>query len=355
MSNTTVCYRSTDASAPALSGSAGSLVALLDACLVNGYGTQAAAGWTIAYTATNKRAYRNSSSLGTGFYLSVDDSGPGGGSYREARMTGFQTMSAIATGTGQFPSGAQLAIGSGSVVCRKSTSSDSTARAWTLIADPTCFYLFTESADYTSPTAASMFMFGDFFSYAPSDAYNCMIMGRVQENYGSSGAEWSVFGNGFYSQTFANVLAMTLPGHFIAANQTGVGNSILCGKHIDFTKSGFCGTPSYSGTSNSSNNGGLVPIGGYEAGLNAMVYPNPQDNGLYLSPVWIHHGGTLRGYMKGLWAPVQSIPLNHNDPFSGSGGMSGKSFVAQWIPATKNNNSAFAPGEFIIETSSTWS
>ncbi len=37
-------YQSTDASAPILTGSAGSLVTLLDACLVNGYGTKAGRG-----------------------------------------------------------------------------------------------------------------------------------------------------------------------------------------------------------------------------------------------------------------------------------------------------------------------
>ncbi|WP_297486902.1 MULTISPECIES: hypothetical protein [Pseudomonadota] len=37
---TVTIYSSKDASAPALTGIAGSLVAVLDACLVNGYGTK---------------------------------------------------------------------------------------------------------------------------------------------------------------------------------------------------------------------------------------------------------------------------------------------------------------------------
>ena len=82
-------YRSTDASAPTLEGVNGSLVALLDACLVNGYGSQSAAGWTIAYTTTNKRVYRNSTTDGTGFYLNVDDSGSGSGGAQEAAYDGL--------------------------------------------------------------------------------------------------------------------------------------------------------------------------------------------------------------------------------------------------------------------------
>ena len=147
---TVTVYRSTDASAPTLEGVNRTLVALLDACLVNGYGAQSAAGWTIAYTTTNKRVYRNSATDGTGFYLNVDDSGSGSGGAQEALMTGFQTASGIGAGSGQFPTSGQLRQGIGAVVCRKSNAATSAARAWTLIADDTVFYLFTETGDYTT-------------------------------------------------------------------------------------------------------------------------------------------------------------------------------------------------------------
>jgi hypothetical protein len=353
MSNTTVIYRSTDTSAPVLEGVNGSLVTLLDACLVNGYGSKAAAGWTIAYTLTNQRVYRNSTSLGTGFYLNVDDTGSGSGGATESLMTGFQSATAIGTGTGQFPVYGQLNFGIGAVVCRKSSSSSATARAWTLIADPTCFYLFTETGDITNPTMATSFMFGDFFSYSSTDVYNCMIIGRIQENQSGPAYDWSCYGNGFGGNLFSSVMTFTLPGHFLAANQTGVGSSVNFGKHIDLAKSGYCGCTSYSGTQYSSVNN-TYPLGGATNYQSALTYPNPVDNGLYLSPLWIHHNGALRGYFKGLWVPVQAMPLVHNDTFSGSGTMTGKSFVAQYIIANNTNN-GFTPGEFIIETSSTWS
>lgn len=65
-------YQWTDASAPSLTGQVGSLTALLDAILVNGYGSVSAAGWSIAYTSTNKRQYAMASG-GTGRQLYVDD------------------------------------------------------------------------------------------------------------------------------------------------------------------------------------------------------------------------------------------------------------------------------------------
>jgi hypothetical protein len=83
-------YKSSDASAPVLTGAVGSLVALLDACLVNGYGALAAAGWTKAFTAANKGAYKQNltgSNNASGMHLYVDDSGPGaGGVPRSARL-----------------------------------------------------------------------------------------------------------------------------------------------------------------------------------------------------------------------------------------------------------------------------
>ena len=46
-------YKSTDSGAPTLTGQAFSLISLLLACLVDGYGSKAAAGWTKPYTGTN--------------------------------------------------------------------------------------------------------------------------------------------------------------------------------------------------------------------------------------------------------------------------------------------------------------
>ena len=46
-------YRWDDASAPVLTGEVGKLAALLKACLVTGYGSKTAAGWSNPYSATN--------------------------------------------------------------------------------------------------------------------------------------------------------------------------------------------------------------------------------------------------------------------------------------------------------------
>lgn len=166
-------YRSTDASAPVLSGQAGALTALLYACLVTGYGALAAAGWAREFTATNKAVFRAAS--GNRMRLRVDDT-----STTEARVIGYEVMTDADTGTGPFPTNGQV---SGGLYLRKSDSADSTARPWVVIADEKRFYFLNNSAGsdwYVAPTGAQMgghFFFGEIASYKSGDAYNTLIMG----------------------------------------------------------------------------------------------------------------------------------------------------------------------------------
>ena len=361
-------YKSTDASAPTLSGSAGALLTVLDAVLVNGYGSQTAAGWTIAFTGTNKRQYAMAAG-GTSCQLYIDDSGPGAGTTREARINGFKTGTGIGTGTGQFPTTAQQTAPSGAVVVRKSTTADATARAWTIIADGHTIYMFIETGDRTSPLMSYPWMFGDFFSYYSGDTNNCAIIARNQENsgqYATVGMSNSIlWGNQVktsmvecFSQLvgFDNtILSHVLYGHYICANYTGVGGSIGFGKHSDQTKMGY---PS-SAISMLPQMGALwSPTNGITSPFStAFPYPNAADGGLYLAPIWITHNGMVRGYFKGLWNPCQHLPLGHNDTISGTGNLSGKSLIAQMIHGTGTMSAGSAneyPTQVVIEYSDTW-
>lgn len=340
-------YRSTDGSAPSLTGQTGSLVALLDAILVNGYGTQPAAGWTIAYTGTSKRDYKQGSGS-NGFYLDVDDSGPGGGSFREARLRGYEAMTALATGTNAFPTTGQSSFG---VICRKSTTADSTARAWYCIADATCFYLFVDTGDYTGPNYSMAVAFGDIFSYKSGDTYNTVCIGRTAENSNNMTNESL---NILFIMSGSALSIATIPnGHFITRHWTGIGGSQQCGKHAHM----MAGVPTTGiingANSNPTING--VTIVGMGDQYSPVPYPNPVDNALELSPVWIHHNGAVRGYLKGLWAPCHRQPCGHGDTFSGTGNMAGKSFIALNMAYALNGTWNHYGGQVVVETSNTWS
>lgn len=322
-------YKSTDASAPALTGQVGSLVAVLDAVLVNGYGTMTAAGWTKPYNATNKGVYRNSTTNGTGFYLDVDDSAPA--TAKEARVRGYEVMTAVATGTGPFPTTAQMTNG---LFARKSVTADSVARPWFILADDTVFYMFVETGDQVSPTRTYTWSFGDFYSYKANDAYRCQIMARTGENTGGYNLEALPL----LAYSGGVAMSATCGGNYLARSYTGVGGSVNFGKHADTAKTGVNNT--YAG------------ILGQSYGGIAMSYPNPAEGGLYVSPIFVHHERGVRGYLKGLWAPLQDMPLGHGDTFNGTGSLSAKSFLCMWLTAYANGQSN---GECFLETTNTWS
>lgn len=326
-------YKSTDASAPSLTGQVGSLTSLLDACLVNGYGSQAAAGWTIAYTGTNQRDYKQGSGS-NGYYLDVNDNAPTIAT--EARMRGYEAMTALATGTNAFPTAAQSSFGT---ICRKSNTANSTARPWYMIADSTCFYLFVDTGDYTNPSYSAQFHFGDFFSYKSGDTNNTIIIGRIAENSAGNQETLSTVvtsASSTITPTFSSITNASLVGHYIDRHWNGTGGSIGCSKFSSI----LTGITS-----------GCGPVGSGGAGLN---YPNGPDGAMELAPIWVVHSGSIRGYLKGLWAPCHYQPCGHGDTFSGTGNMNGKSFIALNTYG-QNYSYGYSQGQLVVETSNTWS
>lgn len=309
-------YRSTDASAPALSGNAaGQLIALLDACLVTGYGSQAGAGWTKPYTGTNLAAYKQGAG-GSNCYLRVDDTMATAG--RFARVVGYEAMTAVSTGTAAFPLDTQA---SGGLYWHTSASTPPAGnRRWTVVADERAVYLSIDG-DYPSATNAFWLAFGDLVSYRASDAFCCALIGATSGTPGSSPTA---------TLAAANSMSAANPGHYLARRHEQGGGSIAFGKHIDYVKSGQAAS---------------IGIGGAAA----MGYPNGADGKLYMSRVWAHENPgsspQLRGHFPGLWAPLHSLPFGPDDTFAGAGDLAGKTFIVMRCGAN---------GQVAVETSDTW-
>lgn len=342
-----------NANAPNLSGTNGSLVALLDAVLVNGFTGFTALGWTIGFTAANKRAYLQNltgANNPSGMYLYVDDAGPGAAAAREARLTGFETMSAITpVGTGQFPTAAQSAVGVGAVVVRKSTTADATTRFWTIVGNGQTFYLFTETADFVAPALAVMsFCFGDIKSYKTSDPYAVGIIGRLIEN--TAGADREAFAvMGFSSQW--NLSSKTW-GHYFARSWTGLGGSTPFSKMIDWHIVGGSSLAGWNSDATVAFSGSTASLPGRNTSAMQFPAPNGADGSIVLSPVRCFHSWSHRGYWPGLWIPMHNLPLNHNDQFTiASGNMNGKTLLTQQIQVYLTGNDY---GNACLETSDTW-
>lgn len=275
---TTRIYKSTDSGAPVLVGGASSLIDLLDKCLVTGYGSKTAAGWTKPFTGTNKAAFRNSLAAGgTGMYLRVSDAGSGTGGAREALVRGYMTMSDVDTGTIETPTAAQLAA---SVVWRKSDTVDSTARPWILVADERTFYLTIDTG--TSSNGNGCYGAGDFESYIAGEAYPFFVGGRyTQVGAGSNAA--GVVDGGMMIAAGATLVGDPYAGTWVPRGYAGSGDPIRTAL--------MCPT---------------LAAGAYIGGDSAMANPSLGSSLLFYMPAFIVAEGAIRGRLRGVHVPLNT-------------------------------------------------
>lgn len=124
-------------------------------------------GWTKPYSGTNKAVYARSDVAATAMVLRVDDSPA-----QYPTLIMYESMSGVDTGTGPAPT-------SSSYYTAKSTTANSTARAWRVFADSRAFYLFvkTDSSKWKSAV-----FFGDLNSYKSGDAYHCALIANTAQS-----------------------------------------------------------------------------------------------------------------------------------------------------------------------------
>ena len=312
-------YTSSDLNGPGLlTGQTGSLIKLLDACLINGYTSKSAAGWTRPLPTISASAggapclacYKQGS--GSGLTLFINDCGPNttAGS-REAWACGFESIVGLTgsigsgviftgsygngTGNGQFPTPAQ-SLTTGHLVWRKSTTNDTAGRQWILFADASTLYIFMSSADTTGAYMSGWF--GDLFSLAGSaDLYKCMIQGRTVENSG-------VYNN----ETVGSCSALSAinGGLYVARTWGGGGFSTQLSKQGDLGLS--VGSALFDG---------LVPT------------PNGTDSSLYIAPIRAgeYPSQHIRGRFRGLFQCCHpKVSFSDGQVISGAGDYAGKVF-----------------------------
>lgn len=315
-------YSSTDPSAPQLSGQAGSLVALLDAVLVNGYGTGAdtkpGAGWTLAFSAANKRAYRINPVLFSGAYFRVDDSNSiAGGNARTAYVRAFEQMTDIDTGINGAPTVARSANGDN---WTKSIALSAVARAWVVIATAKWFYLFVDVAGQGLEFAAANFA-GDVDSYVPGDRYAfCVTSGLIAEPHtgGSLVPSYALFATTYMYEA--------VPG-FRGAYILRAASGLVGARGLT---PGLPRTTSAGISSNSSFGGG----GG--------AYPSMINGGLFAEEVLLREEpNAFRGRYPNCYAPLHPRPFNDMRRLVGLSGFEGREVLAKSYRAGAHNSSGF--------------
>jgi hypothetical protein len=214
------------------------------------------AGFEKAFSGTNLAAYRSLDIEGTQLYCRIDDTGT-----TNARIRGYESMSDVDTGTGLFPTDAQIS-GGGYIY-----KANGTNRTWTLFSDGQAVYFFCDASGNNLWSGG--FVFCDINSYCSPDAYRCLLVCST----GAAGA-------------FPLYLLSNISGSYLARSYTQLGESIASARYSHGRNSGL--------------------------GAGGQTYPAPADNRIHLWPVECWEGTSFaRGMMPGAWNPIHNGAVPH--------------------------------------------
>lgn len=174
--------------------------------------------WEKKFSDTNKAVYRSTDPQGAGFCYRVDDSGA-----THARLRGYESMTDVDTGSGPFPTVAQ--IGGDGGYWQKSYASGSTPVGYVLAADSRAVLACLSAGLAYNPTSTGVSVrgFGDMLALSPSgDPWSAAL--SVTENnstFHSGGFEFPFSGNS---------------GVYMPRDVSGLGGAVLT------TSDGYVGT-----------------------------------------------------------------------------------------------------------------
>ncbi|WP_445391528.1 hypothetical protein [Stenotrophomonas muris] len=293
-----VVYRSTDPGAPVLNGQAGSLLALLNAILVTGYGDGASskpgAGWTRPYASSSVQVFRNSATTGSGTYLRVCDDASAAtlSTGCLAQVFAYSSMSDIDTGVDQTPSAALQARGS---FIAKAPTTAADARKWMAVATEIGFYLFTAWSNFGNAPGA--YYYGDIDTVVSGDLFPFVMFGSNDLTF------WTPAWNAdVCSLFFASTLSIAVDGVSQRDNSYIPGGFVVRSYSDGQNSPGRVATtgidPPTSGQSRRSYGSGAYPIG-----------PDRAHGGYnYIRAAVREAPFALRGHLPGLLVPLHARP-----------------------------------------------
>lgn len=234
-------------------------------------------GWAKVFSGTNLAAYRSPNVAGSRPFLRVSDAGTS-----DSRVIGYESMSDIDTGSGPFPTAAQA---SGGLYWPKSNEANSNSRRWVLYGDDRFFVFFVMW--HSSNNYAAAVAFGDPLSFKSPDPYQAIIQGGA-----------SSYPGGNQSATSTDMLgsrSSASNGFYVCRGVSGFGGASPAAP--------FAAAP--------------WPTESVRSGSGSMLFPNPADNGLYLSPIVVISNSAVRSSIPGLYYSPQNLGQIGTFPLNG--------------------------------------
>lgn len=249
----------------------------------------APAGWLQPFVGTNLAVYKSADLASTGMSIRIDDTGT-----TSARVVGYEQMTDVSTGTGQFPTNTDI---SGGGYIPKSNAASATAVRWYVVADGRgmVLSLVPYSATAAVAQAAQNRYIGDVLAFRPGgDPFAFSIGYGVNANY--NGTNGLIDGAGI-------TCAMPRAYH-------GLGGSVLHGSYP------------YTGS---------LVFSGVDTMLGA--FPSEVDGGLRLSKRYLAVGANAapRGDIPGVYTVPQSnvgASLVSGNVVNGTGATAGRRLLA---------------------------
>lgn len=317
------------------------------------YGVDAA-GWTMPYTATNKRVFRQGVKAGANnCVIRVNETDAthhtyGAGLLMAENATGVDTLT-NSIFTTEYPQSTGM---------RKSLTNTTATRPWVLLADHrTMLLLHKQGANYSGMVAdgwAHNYL-GDIVSYLPGDAWpQYMSLMLRHTSYPFSSYPGDIDGGGqtnnYYvgNYLWANGGSDPVSPQRMLRNHLGAvgfvyASPYICPELVMNTTSGVTATH----------------IGNWSYSTAYDTYPDPVTGGINFAKFLVVHyttppgtGNTVvRGHLRGLHCPLHRgsviTGVANNDTFEGSGPLAGKTFEVFKLQQA-------AQAWMIVETSDTW-
>jgi len=357
-------YTSLMTGAPTLSGTVGTLISLLDACLKDGFNTTAP-------TSATQTAGTATLSFGAAHGYNVNDVIKISGANESAWNNEFRVLTvdtnsltfAISSGT-TSPATGTLSCKIAPLGWTKPYSGTNKAAYLPAAAYVQCYLRVRD--DSSTPTSASGRWAkvrgyetmsnvdtgtGLFPTAAQSTNGLCLFKSSTSD---STARNWWLVGDGgiFYLGTFAHATYPTTAGGYIfgdiASLRAGDGySSLILGIESDTLPDYASTTMSVLGSYSESQAGkylarthgqtgtavaaGLMGDNGVSTyiGYTGLTYPHPPDNGLLFAPVAVVESSIIRSRaLPGLYQPLHSTPLGYLDTVTSLPDFPGRTFQA---------------------------
>lgn len=321
--------------------------------IVARYGVEGA-GWTMPYSATNKRLFRQAVSGAKSRHIVRINETDATYHTRGAGIIMCEDATAVDTLTNTYYATEGANFGG----MFKSATADATVTPWVAIGDGRTLLLLNKPGAMASMDADGWYplYLGDIESYVPNDAYPQLSM-LIYRNSGyyfnNINAYSSYTPNRSYNGScgFADYLYMSGTEATDAATRMGRNHLGQVGSMFGQT---LCAQSSCI-TDNSSRLT-VSTLGNYTQATMYDAYPDPVHGGINMAKIQMIHKTTspatgnfvIRGALRGMWNPLHRriAGWNNNDTFSGSGDTAGKTFEAF--------NLGYGSGWVLVETSDTW-